>query len=153
MDPFAGSKRQKPGFHPELFPGQDLFPFDGQVSRLEGLEVVVERTGIPPSGGPGERMGGRAEAQVRGVVPVFLVVAGSVLQPPDKIGDFIVNKPGILQHFRGGQEELKEFVLSGRGKIAPAIALCQGRIILQGQLVAGQVLGTKSDGLTQSIPP
>ncbi len=82
-------------------------------------------------------MGGRPQAQVRSMIPVFLVVAGDIVQSPGKVGNLIVNKSCLLQRFRRGQEELTEFLLFGECKCLRAVSFAHGGVVFKGELIAG----------------
>ena len=74
LDPSLFTHPEVKGLQAKLFHAQGFRPFDGGNSTVYGGDVLIERPVIPPALIILEGMGRGSKAQVRGVVPVFLVV-------------------------------------------------------------------------------
>jgi hypothetical protein len=103
-------------------------------------------------------MGSGAQAQIREVTPILAIVPGVAgleagAPAPGKIGDFVVFVAPFFQETGGEEKEGPFLLLPGRGHLPPLFPSAQGSSRFISQLVAGEVLRVKGEGLLQSAGP
>src|SRR3972149_1221236 len=96
---------------------------------------------VQKAGASVERMGRGPEAKIRGVIPVFLVVARAVRFGAGEVGDFVALIARIGEKLVGKPEELGLSIL--RSLHAPPFPLPPSKEcpVVNRQLVARQMIG------------
>ena len=95
----------------------------------------------------GKRVGGGTQTQIGRVVPVLLVVAGTVLGRGRKVGDLVTLVPGIGQQLVGEKEKLRMLRLRQlihETAIQPA---AEEGVPVERQLVAAEMIDSEGHGL------
>ncbi len=112
-------KTEEEGLQAQLFVAQDLGIRHRRFPGGEILQISGDGPVIPPPLPAVEGMGGGAEAEIGGVVPVLAVVAGMEAVLQREIGDLIMSVAGLFQDL-GGPEEISGLkVMVGEGNFLP----------------------------------
>src|SRR5512136_3035258 len=98
-------------------------------------------------------MGCRPEAQAGRMVPVLVVVPGDESVLPGEIGHLVMAVPPLFEKFRGYGEKPVCLRFPGEADLAPFNPAVERRATLDGQLVAGQMLGVEREGGLHRFPP
>ena len=108
---------------------------------------------VPPAAVSLEGMRGRAEAKVRSVVPVFVVVPRNKGAMPRKVGHLVMSVASHLEKIRCHGEKPQPFLFSGEADPVVCDPSMKRGPFLESQLVARQVLGLETKRRFQGCLP
>ena len=94
---------------------------------------------VPPAPAILEGMGGRSQAQVGYMAPVFTVVAGGEFRPASVVRYLVVEEAGSAEEIVRGQEEFQGRLLAGKGEFTAPETPPEGGSGFGGQLINGEV--------------
>lgn len=134
-----------------LFPRERLF-FHIGLAGGNSIDVGLNVGDVPLAGGGEEGVRRRSQPEVGFVAPIGKVVAGNS-SAFREIGNFILLKTSILRHFCKNERVAFGVGLVGKEVLPLADAVCQQRVFLHGEGVAGEVADGQCEGGLEVVAP
>ena len=135
-----GAHAEHDGFQKEILVAECLPSVDRTSFAVDLLLPVEERMLVPKTGASVEGMGRGPEAKIRGVVPVFLVVARAVRFRAGEVRDFVTLIARIGEKLVGKPEELGLSILLSLHDLPFPLPPAKECPVVNRQLVAGQMI-------------
>jgi hypothetical protein len=145
MNPLYRTEAEIEGFQTKLVRLQVLFPPQGRSSVFDIPSIPIERPVVPPAPVVLEGMGGRSQAQVGCVVPVFAVVPRKEGAMQGKVGHLVMGVTPPLEKIRCHGEKAVSLVFTREPCFTAFHPVVQRGTLLEGQLVAGEVFGLETE--------